>query len=229
MLIKKFNYKSSASHLQINIYSFFLFSVVTVGERDIIFLIDSTMGTAVINTVKEYIRRFVSTKEIGPNAVQVGIAQFATDTRLVMDLQTYATKESLLSGLATIRPRQGQTINIGAALDFVRLNMLRPEKGSRMGRGVPQLLLLIVSKRSSDSVAGPAQALENLRVLTLAAGSRAAAEAELKQIAFPESMVFISKDFKQLFRNAREITDALSTLSGRMVEPPTDPGNSSFY
>ncbi|XP_032423103.1 collagen alpha-3(VI) chain isoform X7 [Xiphophorus hellerii] len=197
--------------------------VVTVGERDIIFLIDSTMGTAVINTVKEYIRRFVSTKEIGPNAVQVGIAQFTTDTRLVMDLQTHATKESLLSGLATIRPRQGQTINIGAALDFVRLNMLRPEKGSRMGRGVPQLLLLIVSKRSSDSVAGPAQALENLRVLTLAAGSRAAAEAELKQIAFPESMVFISKDFRQLFRNAREITDALSTLSGRMVEPPTDP------
>uniref|UniRef100_A0A3B5M1E4 VWFA domain-containing protein n=1 Tax=Xiphophorus couchianus TaxID=32473 RepID=A0A3B5M1E4_9TELE len=199
------------------------FTEVTVGERDIIFLIDSTMGTAVINTVKEYIRRFVSTKEIGPNAVQVGIAQFATDTRLVMDLQTHATKESLLSSLATIRPRQGQTINIGAALDFVRLNMLRPEKGSRMGRGVPQLLLLIVSKRSSDSVAGPAQALENLRVLTLAAGSRAAAEAELKQIAFPESMVFISKDFRQLFRNAREITDALSTLSGRMVEPPTDP------
>lgn len=187
------------------------------------------MGTAVINTVREYIRRFVSTKEIGPNAVQVGIAQFATDTRLVMDLQTHATKESLLNGLGTIKPRPGQTINIGAALDFVRLNMLRPEKGSRRSRRVPQLLLLIVSKRSSDSVEGPAQALQSLGVLVLAAGSRAAAENEMKQIAFPESMVFMAKDFRQLFRNAREITDALSTLSGTMVGGETDPGNSSFY
>uniref|UniRef100_A0A0S7F5N1 CO6A3 n=3 Tax=Poeciliopsis prolifica TaxID=188132 RepID=A0A0S7F5N1_9TELE len=182
------------------------------------------MGTAVINTVREYIRRFVSTKEIGPNAVQVGIAQFATDTRLVMDLQTHGTKESLLSSLAAIRARSGQTINIGAALDFVRLNMLRPEKGSRISRNVPQLLLLIVSKQSSDSVAGPAQALQKLGVLALAAGSRAAVEDEMKQIAFSDSMVFMAKDFRQLFRNAREITDALSTLSGTVVvESPTDP------
>ncbi|KAK5609301.1 hypothetical protein CRENBAI_012839 [Crenichthys baileyi] len=198
--------------------------VVTVGRRDIIFLIDSTMGTAVINTVREFIRRFVSPREIGPDAVQVGIAQFTTDPRLVMDLNSHGTKESLIAGLTGLRPRQGQNINIGAALNFVKQSMLKADKGSRLSQGVPQLVLLIVSKKSSDGVEGPAQALQRMGVLTLAAGSRAAAEEELNKIAFSDRMVFMAKDFRQLFRNGREITDALSTLSGTVViETPTDP------
>ncbi|MED6235418.1 hypothetical protein ATANTOWER_025672, partial [Ataeniobius toweri] len=198
--------------------------VVTVGRRDIIFLIDSTMGTAVINNVREFIRRFVSTREIGPDAVQVGIAQFTTDPRLVMDLNGHGTKESLIAGLTALRPRQGQNINIGAALNFVQQSMLKADKGSRLSQGVPQLVMLIVSKKSSDSVEGPAQALQRMGVLTLAAGSRAAAEEELNKIAFSDRVVFMAKDFRQLFRNGREITDALSTLSGTVViETPTDP------
>ncbi|XP_047226561.1 collagen alpha-3(VI) chain-like isoform X3 [Girardinichthys multiradiatus] len=198
--------------------------VVTVGRRDIIFLIDSTMGTAVINNVREFIRRFVSTREIGPDAVQVGIAQFTTDPRLVMDLNGHGTKESLIAGLTALRPRQGQNINIGAALNFVQQSMLKADKGSRLSQGVSQLVMLIVSKKSSDSVEGPAQALQRMGVLTLAAGSRAAADEELKKIAFSDRVVFMAKDFRQLFRNGREITDALSTLSGTMViETPTDP------
>uniref|UniRef100_A0A3Q2GEP3 Collagen type VI alpha 3 chain n=1 Tax=Cyprinodon variegatus TaxID=28743 RepID=A0A3Q2GEP3_CYPVA len=189
------------------------------GKRDIVFLVDSTMGTAVINTVREYIRRFVSAREIGPDAVQVGIAQFTTDTRLLMDLNSHADKASLLAGLSGVKPRQGQKINIGSALNFVREEMLRPEKGSRIEQGVPQLVLLIVSKSSDDDLEGPSQALKAMGVLTLAAGSKAANQQELNQIALSEAMVFMAKDFRQLFRNAREITDALLTLSGVVVVP----------
>ncbi|MEQ2164656.1 hypothetical protein GOODEAATRI_008917 [Goodea atripinnis] len=182
------------------------------------------MGTAVINNVREFIRRFVSTREIGPDAVQVGIAQFTTDPRLVMDLNSHGTKESLIAGLTALRPRQGQNINIGAALNFVQQSMLKADKGSRLSQDIPQLVMLIVSKKSSDSVEGPAQALQRMGVLTLAAGSRAAAEEELNKIAFSDRVVFMAKDFRQLFRNGREITDALSTLSGTVViETPMDP------
>ncbi|KAF7214544.1 transcript variant X1 [Nothobranchius furzeri] len=195
-----------------------------VGKRDIIFLIDSTMGTGVINTLREYIRLFVNTRPIGPNAVQVGIAQFSSAQRLVMDLNTYGTRESITSALANIRPRPGQNINIGAALNFVRDNMLKPEKGSRINQGIPQLVMLLTSKKSSDSVDEPAQALLEMGVLTLAAGTRTADQAELEKIAFSDRVVFMSKDFRQMFQNAEEITDALSTLAGTVVtEPPTDP------
>ncbi|XP_029968109.1 collagen alpha-3(VI) chain-like [Salarias fasciatus] len=198
--------------------------VVATGKRDIIFLIDSTMGSAGINALREFIKRFVERRIIGTDAVQVGIAQFSTSPRLEMDLNTHGTKESLIAALGAIKPRPGQTVNIGAALEYVRTNMLRPDRGSRIQQGVPQLILLVTSKKSSDSVAGPVRDLQQMGVLTLAAGSRAADEQELKQIAFTDTLVYMTRDFRTLFRNPREIADALSTLAGVIVtEVPTEP------
>ncbi|XP_061923790.1 collagen alpha-3(VI) chain-like isoform X2 [Entelurus aequoreus] len=199
-------------------------AALAIGKRDIIFLLDSTMGATVINSVREFIKRFVDTMPIGPNDVQVGLAQFSNSARLEMDLNSYGSREDLTAALGKIKPRPGQAVNIGAALDFVRTNMLRPEKGSRLQQGVPQLLLLMTSKKSSDSVEQPARALQQMGVLTLAAGSKAADEEELKQIAFSDRVVFTLRDFRILLRNPKAIIDALSTLAGVVVtEVPTEP------
>ncbi|KAK5890866.1 hypothetical protein CesoFtcFv8_014347 [Champsocephalus esox] len=198
--------------------------VLAVGKRDIIFLIDSTMGATIINSVREFIKRFVEIMPIGQDQVQVGVAQFGNAPRLDMDLNSYGSREELTAALSSIKPKPGQTVNIGAALDFVRTNMLRPEKGSRMNQGIPQVLLLMTSKKSSDSVVGPALALQRLGVLTLAAGSKTAEVPELQQIAFADSVAFYMRDFRQLIRNPKAIVDALSTLAGVVVtEQPTEP------
>nr|XP_043875231.1 collagen alpha-3(VI) chain [Solea senegalensis] len=198
--------------------------VLAVGKRDIIFLIDSTMGATLINSIREFIKKFVDTMPIGPDEVQVGIAQFSSSPRLEMDLNTYRSREDLAAALGTIKPRPGQTVNIGAALDFVRTNMLRPDKGSRLQQGVPQVLLLLTSKKSSDSVIEPARALQQMGVLTMAAGSKSADEQELKQIAFADSVVFVLRDFRGMTRNPQPIVNALSTLAGVVVtEIPTEP------
>ncbi|XP_039674204.1 collagen alpha-3(VI) chain-like [Perca fluviatilis] len=198
--------------------------VLAVGPRDIIFLIDSTMGATLINSVQEFIKRFVDIIPIGPDGVQVGVAKFSNVPQLQMDLNSYGSREELTAALGSIKPRPGQTVNIGAALDFVRTNMLRPEKGSRIQQGVPQLLLLMTSKKSSDSVEAPAKALQRLGVLTLAAGSKTATENELRQIAFADTVAFYLKDFRSLLRNPKAIVDALSTLAGVVVtEGPTKP------
>ncbi|XP_034142664.1 collagen alpha-3(VI) chain-like [Esox lucius] len=195
-----------------------------VGKRDIIFLIDSTMGATLINSLREFIKRFIDTMPIGPEQVQVGVAQFSNVPRLEIDLNSYGSKEELGTALGRIKPRPGQAVNIGAALDFVRTNMLTADKGSRIQRGVPQLVLLLTSKKSSDDVRLAAEALQGMGVLTLAAGSKAADEQELKQIAFDESLVFMLKDFRILLRNPRVIVSPLSTLSGTVVtEGPTEP------
>ncbi|KAL3970221.1 piezo-type mechanosensitive ion channel component 1/2 [Sarotherodon galilaeus] len=187
----------------------------TVGNRDIIFLIDGTMGTANINSVRTFIREFVESMPIGPDQVQVGIAQFSASPRVEMDLNTHGSKENIISALGTIRPRPGQAVNIGAALNFVRERMLQPEKGSRIQQGVLQLVVLLTSKRSSDSVEEPANALRELGVLTLAAGARAANEQELKQIAIGDDAVFYDKDMRLLIRkNKEKMISALSTLAG---------------
>ncbi|XP_045560346.1 collagen alpha-3(VI) chain isoform X4 [Salmo salar] len=195
-----------------------------VGKRDIIFLIDSTMGATMINSLREFIKRFVDSMPIGPDQVQVGVAQFSNTARLEIELNAYGSKEDLSAALGRLKPRPGQVVNIGAALDFVRSNMLRPDKGSRIQQGVPQLVLLLTSKKSSDSVEQAAEALQRMGVLTLAAGTKTADEQELKQIAFDESLVFMLKDFRALIRNPRVIVSPLSTLSGIVVtEGPTEP------
>ncbi|XP_055735150.1 collagen alpha-3(VI) chain [Salvelinus fontinalis] len=195
-----------------------------VGKRDIIFLIDSTMGATTINSLREFIKRFVDTMLIGPDQVQVGVAQFSNAARLEIDLNTYGSKEDLNAALGRLKPRPGQVVNIGVALDFVRTNMLRADKGSRIQQGVPQLVLLMTSKKSSDSVGQAAEALQRMGVLTLAAGSKTADEQELKQIAFDESLVFMLQDFSILLRNPGTIVSLLSTLSGVVVtEGTTEP------
>uniref|UniRef100_A0A3Q3ART8 Collagen, type VI, alpha 3 n=1 Tax=Kryptolebias marmoratus TaxID=37003 RepID=A0A3Q3ART8_KRYMA len=180
--------------------------VVAAAQRDIIFLIDSTMGPVILTNVVNYIKQFVNSRPIGPDAIQVGVAQFSSAQRVVMDLNTHDTRESLAAALDNIKPRSGQTINMGAALNFVRENMLRPEKGSRMREGVPQVVMLWTSKKSSDGVQQPAEALLRRGVLIMAAGFKTANVDELNQIASSERVVFSAKEFRQKSWVVVEIT-----------------------
>lgn len=199
---------------------------LAVGKRDVIFLIDSSMGTIVVNAVREFVKKFIDTMPIGPDQVQVGVATFSTTPRSEINLNSFSSKESLISALAKIKPKPSGEVNIGAALDFVRTNMLRAESGSRIQNQVPQLVLLVTCKKSKDGVQQPAEALRQMGVLTLAVGSRTADEAELRQIVYDESLVFMLKDFRMLLRNPKEIISPLSTLSGIVVsDDPTETGN----
>ncbi len=96
---------------------------------------------------------------IGPDQVQVGVAMFSTTPRMEINLNSFSSKESLSSALARIKPKSSVEVNIGAALDFVRTSMLTAESGSRIQDQVPQLVLLLTSKKSKDSVQQPADAL----------------------------------------------------------------------
>lgn len=210
-----------------------VFTVQTIGPRDVIFLIDSTMGTQGLNSVREFIKHFTDSAPIGPNDVQIGIAQFAATPRLEMDLNTHSTRDGIVAALGAIRPRSGQTVNIGAALDFVRTNMLRPERGSRIQRGVLQLILLVTGKTSSDGVEEAARQLLRMGVLTLAVGARSASEEELRKVAFTESAAYNLRDIRLLGRvntpTSKKIMNALTTLAGVVVtEVPTEPGNFIF-
>lgn len=200
-----------------------------IGKRDIIFLIDNTMGTQGVNSVREFIKRFVDTMPIGPDEVQVGVAQFGAAPRLEMDLNSYSTRESISAALDAIKAKPGPAVNIGAALDFVRVNMIRPEKGSRFQQGVPQLLMVVTTKKSADSVEEPARALLQMGVLTLAAGAKSATQEDLRKIAFSERAAYSLKDIRVLGRfsspQTKEIVHTLSTLAGVIVtEGPTEPG-----
>uniref|UniRef100_A0A8B9H437 Collagen, type VI, alpha 3 n=1 Tax=Astyanax mexicanus TaxID=7994 RepID=A0A8B9H437_ASTMX len=179
----------------------FFISALAVSKRDIIFLIDSSMGSTSINAVREFIRKFIDTMPIGTEEVQIGVAMFSNTPRVEIDLNSFDSKEALISALGRIKPKPSPDVNIGAALDFVRTNMLTSGKGSRIQEAVPQLVLLITSKKSRDSVQQPAEALQREGVLTLAVGSKAADEAELKQIAFAEKIEITTIQTQRVVRD----------------------------
>ncbi|XP_069052885.1 collagen alpha-3(VI) chain isoform X1 [Lepisosteus oculatus] len=198
-----------------------IIEALVVEPRDIIFLIDGTqnMGGTNFMAIREFIKKFVSTLPIGPDKVQIGVAQYAQNVKLEFDLNTHETKESMLNALNRIKIRGGrQAVNIGAALEFVRTRMFVPEKGSRALERVPQLLMLFSAKASSDSFLSQVEELKKMSVLTVAAGGKNADEQELKKIAFDESMVFIYKDFRVLSRNPEKLVSPLTTLSGVLPE-----------
>lgn len=175
----------------------------------------------------------IDTMPIGPDGVQIGVAQFSDVPRAEFDLNSYATRESLAAALSGIRPKSGPIINVGAALDFVRTNMFQAEKGSRIGARVPQFLLVLTNKKSSDSVTQPALELLRKGILTIAAGSKAVGEEDLRQIAFAESAVYVLRDIRVLSRPAapqpKEILNVLTTMAGMIVtEVPTEPGRFFF-
>nr|XP_023679601.1 collagen alpha-3(VI) chain isoform X5 [Paramormyrops kingsleyae] len=201
-------------------------SALAVGKRDIIFLIDGSqnMGGTHFSAIRQFIVRFVDSMPIGRDQVQVGVAQFTTSPKAEINLNTYSTKEALSNAVNRTRLRGGTPeVNLGAALNFVRTQMLRPDAGSRIQERVPQLLLVLSAKKSSDDVTQPVHELQRMGVLIMAVGSKAADEQELKEISINEDLVFMVKDFRQLLRNPKFIVAPLSTLSGVVVtEVPTE-------
>lgn len=182
------------------------------------------MGNTLFTAIRNFIVDFINKLPIGPDQVQVAVAQYTSDVRIELDLNSHATKELAAAAVKKLKIKGGsQVANTGAALDFVRTNMFIPSKGSRIQQNVPQLMILFTARKSSDSIIQPAEEMKRSGILTLAAGARNADIKELSQIAFDEKLAFMVKDFRGLFKTPQTIIAPLTTLSGVIItEEPTE-------
>ncbi|XP_053328266.1 collagen alpha-3(VI) chain isoform X1 [Spea bombifrons] len=201
--------------------------VVEVNRRDIVFLIDGStaMGASSFAAVREFLIKVCNRLEIGPDLIQVGLAQYARDARPEFYLNTYSNKKELVAQLKKVKIMNGAPINTGAALNFVQANFFTPAAGSRKEQGVTQLLVLITGGQSRDDIVQPSRELKEAGILTFAVGARNADLAELEQIAFVSSLVFQPTDFKTapLQGIMPSFLTPLRTLSGAVIiEGPTE-------
>ncbi|XP_070588383.1 collagen alpha-3(VI) chain isoform X6 [Erythrolamprus reginae] len=203
-----------------------LTEVVEVNKRDIVFLIDGStaLGPAPFNAIRDFVAKTINRMEIGPDLIQVAVAQYADTVRPEFYLNSFQTKKDIVTNVRKIKPMGGATLNTGSALQFVKNNFFTTAAGARIDEGILPMLILITGGVSRDDVLQSAQEIKRSGIVVLAVGARNADRAELEQIVYQSNMVFTPTEFRTVALTTI-ITDFLTAirLSGEFAEiPPTE-------
>ncbi|XP_068803889.1 collagen alpha-3(VI) chain [Struthio camelus] len=200
--------------------------VIEVNKKDIVFLIDgsTTLGTAPFNVIRDFVAKIVQRLEVGPDLIQVAVAQYADTVKPEFYFNTHQNRKDVMANVRRMKLMGGTALNTGSALDFVRTNFFTSAAGCRMEEGVLPMLVLITGDKSRDAVDQAAAEMKRNRIVILAIGSRNADMAELQEIAHERDFVFNPNDFRLQFMQAilPEVLSPIRTLSGGMIiqEPP---------
>ncbi|XP_009236557.3 collagen alpha-3(VI) chain isoform X3 [Pongo abelii] len=200
--------------------------VIEVNKRDIVFLVDgsSALGLANFNAIRDFIAKVIQRLEIGQDLIQVAVAQYADTVRPEFYFNTHPTKREVITAVRKMKHLDGSALYTGSALDFVRNNLFTSSAGYRAAKGIPKLLVLITGGKSLDEISQPAQELKRSSIMAFAIGNKGADQAELKEIAFDSSLVFIPAEFRAapLQGMLPGFLAPLRTLSGTPEESKRD-------
>lgn len=164
-------------------------------RADIVFLLDGSDSMRVRERqILEFVKEFVKQIEIGPRKVQVALTQYSTEPTTEFALNTYSIKADVLHHLSNMRLKGGQTVNTGAALDFMKNNVFTASSGSRNQQGVPQNLVLFSGRKSDDNVQRAAENLRNAGIVLYSIGLNNADKMEMKEMAHSPMRHFFIKE-----------------------------------
>ncbi|XP_071603176.1 collagen alpha-3(VI) chain isoform X7 [Heliangelus exortis] len=201
--------------------------VIEVNKKDIVFLIDGStaLGTGPFNAIRDFVSKIVQKLEVGPDLIQVAVAQYADTVKPEFYFNTHQSKKDVMANVKRMKLMGGTALNTGSALDFVRNNFFTTAAGYRMEEGVLPMLVLITGGKSRDAVDQAAAEMKRNRIVTLAIGSKNADMAELQEIAHERDFVFNPNDFRLQFMQAilSEVLSPIRTLSGGMIIQETPP------
>ncbi|XP_034553245.1 collagen alpha-6(VI) chain [Notolabrus celidotus] len=151
---------------------------------DIVFLVDgsSSIGSYSFQAVRNFLRNIINALDIGPDKVQIGLAQFSENPHQEFLLKDHMDKDSLLAAVERIPYRMGGT-ETGKAIDFLVTQYFTEAAGSRAKQHVPQIAVVITDGESADDVMVPARNLRKHGVIVFAIGVGQANVKELESIA----------------------------------------------
>ncbi|XP_064308231.1 collagen alpha-3(VI) chain isoform X9 [Phalacrocorax carbo] len=201
--------------------------VIEVNKKDIVFLIDGStaLGTGPFNAIRDFVAKIVQRLEVGPDLIQVAVAQYANTVKPEFYFNTHQSRKDVMANVKRMKLMGGTALNTGSALDFVRNNFFTRDAGCRIEEGVLPMLVLITGGKSRDAVDQAAAEMKRNRIVILAIGSRNADLAELQEIAHERDFVFNPSDFRVHLMQAilPEVLSPIRTLSGGLIvqeQPP---------
>uniref|UniRef100_A0A8C2FRW6 Collagen alpha-1(XII) chain n=1 Tax=Cyprinus carpio TaxID=7962 RepID=A0A8C2FRW6_CYPCA len=155
---------------------------VTTAKADIVLLVDGSWSIGRLNfkTIRSFIGRMVGVFDIGPDKVQIGLAQYSGDPKTEWHLNAHATRESLQEAVANLPYKGGNTMT-GMALNYILQNNFKPNVGMRPDSR--KIGVLVTDGKSQDEIVVNSQRLRDSGIELYAIGVKNADENELRSIA----------------------------------------------
>uniref|UniRef100_A0A665VXY0 Collagen, type XII, alpha 1a n=1 Tax=Echeneis naucrates TaxID=173247 RepID=A0A665VXY0_ECHNA len=192
----------------------------TTAQADIVLLVDGSWSIGRINfkTIRGFIARMVGVFDIGPERVQIGLAQYSGDPKTEWHLNAHKTRDSLLEAVANLPYKGGNTLT-GLALHYILQNNFKENVGMRPK--ARKIGVLITDGKSQDDVIISSQSLRDDGIELYAIGVKNADENELRSIATdPDSIhMYNVADFSFLL----DIVDSLTENLCNSVKGPGAP------
>ncbi|XP_021097829.1 collagen alpha-6(VI) chain [Heterocephalus glaber] len=164
---------------------------------DVVFVIDSSgsIDYDEYNIMKDFMIGLVKKADVGKNQVRFGALKYADDPEVLFYLNDLGTKLEVISVLQGDQPMGGNTYT-AEALAFAD-HMFTEPQGSRLHRGVPQVLIVITDGESHDAekLNVTAQALRDKGILVLAVGIAGANLVELLAMAGSSDKYYFVETF----------------------------------
>lgn len=208
-----------------------LFFSVDTAKKDIVFLLDGSDGTRNgFPAMRDFVEKVVEKLNVGENKDRVSVVQFSREAEVHFDLNTYNTKEDIVDAIRGLRHRGGRPLNTGAALQYVRDNVLTTSSGSRQRQGVKQMLILLTGGRSFDNVDAPASALKQQGVFVIGIGTRNSDSRELQKLSYEPTYALSVSEFTDLPSVQAQLSSVMSTALARVTPlPPTVTGKKVIH
>ncbi|XP_059519973.1 collagen alpha-6(VI) chain [Myotis daubentonii] len=164
---------------------------------DVVFVIDSSgsINYDEYGIMKDFMINLVKKADVGKNQVRFGAMKYADNPEVLFYLDELDTKLEVISALQNDQPIGGSTYT-AKALGFSD-HMFTEARGSRVQRGVPQVLIVITDGESHDTkdLSATAKALRDKGILVLAVGIKGANPVELLAMAGSEDKYFFVETF----------------------------------
>uniref|UniRef100_A0A671YEV8 Collagen alpha-1(XII) chain n=1 Tax=Sparus aurata TaxID=8175 RepID=A0A671YEV8_SPAAU len=196
----------------------------TKAQADIVLLVDGSWSIGRLNfkTIRAFIARMVGVFDIGPERVQIGLAQYSGDPKTEWHLDAHRTRESLLEAVANLPYKGGNTLT-GLALNYLLQNNFKENVGMRPKSR--KIGVLITDGKSQDDVIVNSQNLRDQGIELYAIGVKNADENELRSIATdPDSIhMYNVADFSFLLDIVDNLTENLcNSVKDGAPDPPTN-------
>uniref|UniRef100_H2MR52 Collagen type VI alpha 6 chain n=1 Tax=Oryzias latipes TaxID=8090 RepID=H2MR52_ORYLA len=164
-------------------------------KADIVFLVDGSwsIGRPNFQQVRHFLSTLVSSFDVSPDHVRIGLAQYSDDSRTEFLLRTFQNNRDVLQYIARLPYKGGGTMT-GKGLDFLLQEHFVEAAGSRASSGVTQIAVVITDGKSQDEVKSQAEKLKQRGIILYAIGIKNAILTQLKEIA-DEQNIYTVSDF----------------------------------